>query len=398
MSVHAEVDFVAGEFWAGDPDTTLTWLRTNDPVHLHEPTGMWGITKHDDIRRVETDQEAFTATKGILPGDTGVPMMATMDDPAHMARRRLMSTGFTPKRVQDQAPRIRAVCDQLIDNVIEDGRCDFVWDIAAWLPLTLIGDLLGFESADHPKLLEWSDDMLMGLGTDDPALAEKQMVSGAAFMGYLQGVIEDRQKRARDDLISILVNAEIDGARLADDELVAEAALLLIGGDETTRHVMTGGLYQLLTHPEQWQALRDDRSLLPGAVVEMLRWVSPVKMVARTTTHQVTLRDKTIPTDTKVLLLYSSANSDEDVFEDPFAFDIHRSPNNHIAFGFGTHVCLGKALARLELSIMFERLLDRLPDVELVNPSPPRSRASNFISGYDDTMTVRFTPGKKTGR
>ena len=169
MSGYSDVNFVAGAFWAGNPDTALTWLRANDPVHLHEPTGMWGITKYDDIRRVETDQETFTATRGILPGDTGVPMMATMDDPAHMARRRLMSTGFTPKRVQNQAPRIRAVCDQLIDNVIEDGRCDFVWDIAAWLPLTLIGDLLGFESADHPKLLEWSDDMLMGLGTDDPA-------------------------------------------------------------------------------------------------------------------------------------------------------------------------------------------------------------------------------------
>ena len=134
------------------------------------------------------------------------------------------------------------------------------------------------------------------------------MVSGAAFMAYLQGVIENRQKYARDDLISILVNAEVDGARLADDELVAEAALLLIGGDETTRHVMTGGLYQLLTHPDQWQALREDRSLLPDAVEEMLRWVSPVKLVARTTTRPSSLRDKTIPTDTKVLLLYSSAD------------------------------------------------------------------------------------------
>lgn len=397
MSGYEDVDFIPGRFWAGDCDAALTWLRANDPVHLHQPSGMWGITKYDDVKRISTDQKAFTTTKGILPGDSGPPMMATMDDPAHLARRRLISKGFTPARVQDQLPRIRSVCDQLIDKVIEDGRCDFVWDIAAWLPLVLIGDLLGFAEADHPNLLEWSDDMLMGLGNDDPALAEKQAVSGLAFMEYLHGVIEDRKKRARDDLVSILVHAEIDGQHLADDELVTEAALLLIGGDETTRHVMTGGLYQLLTHPEQWRALRDDRSLLPGAVEEMLRWVSPVKMVARTTNHAVSIRGKTIPPDTKVLLLYSSANRDEDVFPDPFQFDIRRSPNDHLAFGVGSHFCLGSALARLELTVMFDRLLDRLADLALVDPNPPRRRASNFISGYDDAMPVTFTPGVRLG-
>ena len=397
MTDYSAVDFVAGSFWAGDPDTVLTWLRANDPVHLHRPSGMYSITKYEDIRRIEGDQEAFTTTKGILPGDSGGNMMATMDDPEHMARRRLINRGFTPKRVRDQEPRIRAVCDRLIDQVIEDGRCDFVWDIAAWLPLTLIGDLLGFAEADHPKLLEWSDDMLMGLGNDDPAVAERQATSGIAFMEYLAGVIEERKRGLRDDLISILMGAEIDGDRLSDEELVSEAALLLIGGDETTRHVLTGGLYQLLTHPDQWAALREDRSLLPGAVEEMLRWVSPVKIVARTSNHEVTIRDKSIPADTKCLLLYSSANRDEEIFEDPFRFDIRRSPNEHIAFGFGTHVCLGSALARLEISVMFDRLLDRLPDLTLADPAPPRSRASNFISGYDDSLVVTFTPGAKTG-
>lgn len=398
MSGYANVDFVPGSFWADDPDSALTWLRANDPVHRHEPTGMWGITKYDDIRRISSDQKAFTTTKGILPGDSGPPMMATMDDPAHMARRQLINKGFTPKRVRDQEPRIRSVCDRLIDNVIECGRCDFVWDIAAWLPLVLIGDLLGFEAQDHPKLLEWSDDMLMALGNDDPALAAKQAVSGIAFMQYLHGVIEDRRKRARDDLVSILVRAEIDGQRLADEELVTEAALLLIGGDETTRHVLTGGLYQLLTHPDQWRVLRADRNLLPGAIEEMLRWVSPVKMVARTTNYDVTIRNKRIPADTKVLLLYSSGNRDEDVFDDPSTFDIRRSPNEHLAFGYGSHFCLGSSLARLELAVMFDRLLERLPDLQLVDPRPPRRRASNFISGYDDTMAVTFGPGAKLSR
>jgi cholest-4-en-3-one 26-monooxygenase len=394
---YSNVDFVRGSFWADDPDAALMWLRANDPVHLHGPSGMYGITKYEDIRRISSDQEAFTTTKGILPGDSGPPMMATMDDPAHMARRRLINKGFTPQRVRDQEPRIRQVCDKLIDQVIADGKCDFVWDIAAWLPLALIGDLLGFEDDDHPKLLEWSDDMLMGLGSDDPAHAEKQVVSGAAFMQYLYGVIEERKKHLRDDLISLLVGAEIEGDRLADEELLTEAALLLIGGDETTRHVLTGGLHQLLADADQWHALREDRSILPRAVEEMLRWVSPVKMVARTTNHEVTIRDKQIPADTKVLLLYSSGNRDEEVFDDPFTFNIRRTPNEHIAFGFGAHFCLGNALARLEIEVMFDRLLDRLPDLQLVDPAPPRRRASNFISGYDDSMPVTFIRGSKAG-
>lgn len=396
MTDYSNVDFMPGTFWADDPDAALTWLRANDPVHLHA-SGMYGITKYDDIKRISADQETFTTTKGILPADEGLPMMATMDDPEHMARRRLVNKGFTPQRVRDQEPRIRQVCDKLIDQVIEDGRCDFVWDIAAWLPLVLIGDFLGFEEEDHPKLLEWSDDMLMGMGNDDPALIEKQALSGIDFMTYLTGVIEDRKKHLRDDLISILVGAEIDGERLDDDELKTEAALILIGGDETTRHVLTGGLHQLLTHRDQWEALSEDRSLLPGAVEEVLRWVSPVKMVRRTTNHEVSIRDKTIPADTKVLLLYSSANRDEDVFDDPFTFDIRRTPNDHVAFGFGAHFCLGNALARLEISVMFDRLLDRLPDLQLVDPKPPRRRASNFISGYDDSMLVTFTSGRKIG-
>jgi cytochrome P450 family 142 subfamily A polypeptide 1 len=394
VTEYTEIDVTRGSFWAGDPDAGLTWLRANRPVHHHEPSGSYVITKYEDIRRVAGDQEAFTTTKGILPGDTeGYPMMATMDDPEHMIRRRLVNKGFTPKRMRELEPRVRQVCDELIDKVIESGRGDFVWDIAAWLPLIVIGEYLGFADEDLPNLLEWSDAMLMGMGSDDPARVEKSVVGGMHFGEYMAKVVEERKAAPKDDLISVFVNADIDGQRLDDIELLAESGLLLIGGDETTRHVLTGGLYELLTHRDQWEALRADRSLLLGAVEEMLRWVSPVKVVMRTANHDIEIRGTTIPENSVVLLVYPSGNRDEDIFDDPFTFDIRRMPNEHIAFGFGTHYCLGSSLARLEISLLFDQLLDRMPDLDLVDHTRPRRREATFISGYDDPMPVTFTSG-----
>ena len=191
--------------------------------------------------------------------------------------------------------------------------------------------------------------------------------------------------------MSILVHSEVDGDRLDDDSVLHESLLILIGGDETTRHVMSGGAYQLLTHPEQWQRLREDRSLIVPAVEEMLRWVTPIKNMARTATATVEFHGKTIEAGQKLLMLYPSANRDEDHFPDPHTFDIERTPNDHVAFGFGTHFCLGSSLARLELRAVFSVLLDRLPDLALVAPDEPAHRAANFVSGYEG-MKVAFTP------
>jgi cytochrome P450 family 142 subfamily A polypeptide 1 len=187
------------------------------------------------------------------------------------------------------------------------------------------------------------------------------------------------------------VDAEVDGDRLTDDELIHESLLILIGGDETTRHVISGGMYQLLRHPEQKQKLIDDPSKMQSAVEEMLRWVSPIKNMARTITRDTELGGKTLHEGEKLLLLYPSANRDEDVFPDPFRFDVERQPNEHVAFGFGAHFCLGNSLARLELLCMFEHVLKRLPDIELVESTEPEYRPANFISGYEE-MPVRFTP------
>jgi cytochrome P450 family 142 subfamily A polypeptide 1 len=205
----------------------------------------------------------------------------------------------------------------------------------------------------------------------------------------MTGVIPERRANPTDDLTSILVHAEVDGERFDDATLVHETLLILIGGDETTRHVITGGLYQLLDDRRRWDALLADRSLLPGAVEEMLRWVSPIKNMARTATRDVELRGRQIREGQKVLLLYPSANRDEDQFPDPFTFDIERAPNEHVAFGFGKHFCLGNSLARLELRVLFERLLDRVPGIRLVDGGEPAYRPANFVSGYE-TMKVAW--------
>jgi cytochrome P450 family 142 subfamily A polypeptide 1 len=321
-------------------------------------------------------------------------MMIDMDDPDHVKRRKLVNKGFTPKRVSASEPAVRRACDEIIDAVAEKGECDFVMDMAAWLPMIMIGDALGVAPDERSTLLRWSDDMLSALSGAPDAL-EKATTVFIEYDAWCRQAIADRRAEPRDDLMSVLVHADVDGERFTDDEIIHESLLILIGGDETTRHVITGGLYQLLLAPEQKQRLAADPSAIPVAVEEMLRWVSPIKNMARTVTRDHELRGQQLLEGQKLLLLYPSANRDERVFPDPFGFDSARQPNDHVAFGFGTHFCLGNSLARLELRVMFEQLLARLPDIELADATEPSLRASNFISGYEE-MPVRFTPTSKS--
>jgi cytochrome P450 family 142 subfamily A polypeptide 1 len=280
---------------------------------------------------------------------------------------------------------------ELVDEVCDRGECDFIWDIAAWVPLVMIGDALGVEPQDRPTLLQWSDDLMRGGGTDDLELITRMMDAFTGYSEYATRVIADRRACPRDDVMSVLIDAEVDGDRLDDDSIIHESLLILIGGDETTRHVMSGGLYQLLSVPERWERLLADRSLIVPAVEEMLRWVTPIKNMARTATRTVDFHGTTIEAGQKLLLLYSSANRDADRFPDPDTFVVDRTPNDHVAFGFGPHFCLGSSLARLELRALFEVLLDRLPDLRLTEETEPDYRAANFVSGYEK-MPVAFTP------
>ena len=392
-----QIRLASGEFWGDDPHAGLAWLRANDPVYWDAHGGIWGITKYHDVRDASRHPEIFSNAAGIRPDTGPVPMMIDMDDPQHKLRRKLVYKGFTPRRVQDQRQRIETISHALVDRVCERGECDFVTDLAAWLPLIVIGDLIGAVPERYDDLLRWSDDLMKGQGhLDDPAVLEKTITTFTEYGEYFAGVLADRKAAPRDDLISVLIQAEVDGDRLDDDSLLHESLLLLIGGDETTRHVISGGLYQMLANRDNWERVRADRGLLPSAIEEMLRWVSPIRNMARVLTRDITLGGKRLQAGQKALLLYPSANRDEDVFPGPFLFDITRSPNDHLAFGHGAHFCLGNSLARLELDVLFRVLLDRLPDIRLAAPDEPALRPAAFVSGYED-LKVEFSPTAPVG-
>ncbi|MBO0730195.1 MAG: cytochrome P450 [Acidimicrobiaceae bacterium] len=382
------IDLVSGAFWGRNPQEELGWLRAHAPVWRDDRNGVWGVATYDLVKQVSSQPKLFSSAGGIRPDTDPVPMMIDMDDPQHWQRRKLVNKGFTPRRVRDQESSIRRTARTLIDAATARGEFDLVWDVAAWLPLIVIGDALGVEAPDREQLLRWSDDLLRALGANDEEAMTAAMMASAGYHDYVAKIIAARRDTPTDDLMSVLVHAEVDGDRLDDEEIVIESLLILIGGDETTRHVISGGAYQLLSHRERWEALVEDRSLLDTAIEEMLRWVSPIKNMARTATEDVELGGRKIPAGEKLLLLYPSANRDEAVFADPFTFDIRRSPNEHLAFGFGTHFCLGNSLARLELRVMFEELLDRMPDLALRDRVEPPYRPANFVSGYETLPVV----------
>jgi cytochrome P450 family 142 subfamily A polypeptide 1 len=378
-----DIDLCSGAFWAGDHHAALTWMRQEAPVFFDGH--LWGITRYADIKDVSRQPELFSNAGGIRPDQGPLPMMIDMDDPDHLKRRKLVNKGFTPRRVRDSEPQVRKACTEIIDAVYERGRADLVNEVAAPLPMIMIGDALGVRPEDRAELLRWSDDMLKGLATE--ATEEQQVATANAFAdytAYATEVIAARKAEPRDDLMSILVHAEVDGDRLSEEEVLQESLLILIGGDETTRHVISGGIHQLLLHPDQWEHLREHPEARPAAVEEMLRWVTPIKNMVRTATRDVELHGQQIHEGDELMLLYPSANRDEDVFDDPFRFDCARTPNEHLAFGFGTHFCLGASLARLEISVMLDELLARMPKLRVADPdAPPEYRPANFISGLE---------------
>src|SRR5918995_715393 len=362
-----DIDLVDGGFYVDDPGPKYEWMRRNAPVYFDAANGVWGLASYDAVIGASKDPATFSSAGGIRPDSGPIAMMIDMDDPEHWQRRKLVNKGFTPKRVRDSEQTIRDVCDEIIDQVCEQGECDFVRDIAAPLPMIMIGDMLGVAPEDRDDLLRWSDDMVSaqsGNATDEQYMKAMQAMDG--YRGFCEHAVAARQAQPTDDLMSILVHAEVDGDRLAPDEVLHESLLILVGGDETTRHVISGGMEQLLLHPDQRQLLLDDPTKIATAVEEMLRWVSPIKNMCRTVTHDTEFLGQDLRAGQKCMLLYESANRDEAKFDDPYRFDIERQPNEHVAFGFGSHYCLGQALARLELNVMFEQLLTRMPDLELV--------------------------------
>lgn len=385
------IDLLSGDFYVNGARAAYAWMREHSPVHFDANSGLWAIATYDGVLAAERDPETFSNAGGSRPDTGPLPWMIDMDAPEHLKRRKLVNRGFTPGRVRASEGRIARVCDELIDRVCEQGECDFVRDLAAPLPMIVIGDMLGVPPEDRDDLLRWSDDMLASL-SGAPEHLEAAAAAFGEFSQYAKRMIAVRREEPTDDLVTVLVHAVVDGDRLDEDEVVFESLLLLVGGDETTRHVTSGGMEQLLRNPGERQKLIDDPALLPSAVEEMLRWVSPIKNMNRTLTRGVELYGRRLRAGDKVLLLYESANFDDAHFDAPDRFDIERTPNDHLAFGFGPHFCLGANLARVELRAMFERLFDRIPDLELAADGQlPRG-----ITGIE-AMPVRFTPAPGAG-
>jgi cytochrome P450 family 142 subfamily A polypeptide 1 len=371
-----------GEFYAGNPHPAFRWMREHAPVYWDEGGRAWGVALHEDVIEVSRRPDMFCSRMSSRPDAPPIPSMINLDDPHHRRRRALVNKGFTPRRVADHEAGIRSLCRRLIDAARAKARFDFVAEIAAPLPMAVIGDLLGVEPDDRLVLQRWSDDLIAGTSATAPAgAAARALEAFTEYAEYAGRVVADRRSRSRSDLMGVLVGAEIEGERLSDEELLQEGLLILVGGNETTRHVLTGGCEALIRNPAQRRKLLADPSKIPAAVEEMLRWVTPIQNMNRTATRDTVLRGQRIREGDKLLLLYPSANRDERVFVEPFRFDVERDPNPHVAFGFGAHFCLGASLARLELRVLFEELLARLPDLELVSDAPLRATPSNFIRG-----------------
>jgi cytochrome P450 family 142 subfamily A polypeptide 1 len=379
------IDLIKGEFYAADVHRAYKWMRDNEPVYYDEANDIYAVTRHQDVMTVSKDAKTYCSGKGFRPDAPNLPMMINMDRPEHMTRRNLVNRGFTPKQVAKLEPRVREICINIIEAASKKSSFDFVKEVAAPLPLIVIADLLGVKEEDHGRLLRWSDDLMNALGSSNPELIAKQAAAAAEYAGYNAGVVADRRaKPPAEDLMSLLVHAEIDGERLDDQSLLQESLLILIGGDETTRHVVSGGMHQLLLHPEQYKMLKDDPSKVTIAVEEMLRWVSPIQNMMRTTTTATRLNDVDLAEGARLLLMYGAANRDEKIFEAADEFDITRDPNPHVAFGgYGNHFCLGNALARLELRVMFEELMQRMPEISPAWSETPPLRPANFVVGIE---------------
>ncbi len=392
------------EFAKGVPHHWFAFLRQNAPVWWYEEgdgSGFWAVTSHEDCTTVNRDYEHFSSAKQAtyiwdIPEEDLLQqqlLMLNMDPPMHTRYRRLVNKGFTPRMVNQLHDKINQATDDIIDDVIEKGSADFVTDIAAELPLVVIADLLGVPIEDRHLVFDWSNRMI---GSEDPEYRTGPEVAQQASMelyAYAEELFAKKRANPHEDLMSVLTDVELEGEKLSELELDLFFLLLTVAGNETTRNLISGGMAAFFDHPDQWQLLRHDPSLLPSAVEEMLRFVSPVMNFRRQTTSAFDLGGQHIEEDAKVVFFHISANRDEAVFENPQTFDITRDPNPHLAFGAGgPHFCLGANLARMEIRVMFEHLLDRIPDISL--DGEVQRLQSPFISGVKH-IPVAFPPAAR---
>lgn len=404
-----DVAFLDPKTWDPDVHARMRWLRENDPVRWSEKDHCWLVSKFDDVAYVSKRQDLFTSAQGVRIGNA--PKIGLIDEgePRHGQLRNLINKGFSPRMVKKLELAFREITTEAIDAIAPVGTADFVEDVAVPLPLSLIAEMIGIRKQDRKLFHQWSDAMIRGdCSQDDPEIMAAAAQAFLAYSAYVREIIEDRRRSPKDDLVSILVGAKDAGVlttfdqraertglaegdlQLANDELIMLLVILLVAGNETTRNALSGGMQLLIQHPTERQKLIDDPKLIPSAVEEMVRLVSPVQSFARTATEDTELRGRRIRKGERVLMLYPSANRDADAFEDPEAFRVERNPM-HLGFGLGPHFCLGANLARMEMRVAFEELLRRLPDMEFADAEGAVIVPSALVRSCT-RMRVRFTP------
>ncbi len=397
-AIRAELDNVdvanPDTFETGVPDAYFTRLRKEAPIHFHQPDvdikPFWVITKAEHVREISRNPKDFSSQRGgsnieDYEGDdlSAIQMMLiNLDPPTHNKFRKLISTGFTPRLVKALEPRIRDEVNEILDAIQGQESVEYVSKVAAELPLRVIAELMGIPREDRGLVFDWSNRLI---GFDDPEFQtsiEDSRLAAMEVWQYANELCESRAGEVGTDTVRVLMNAEVDGEKLNDAEFGAFFLLLSVAGNETTRNAISHGTRALIEFPEQWERLKADPSLIDTAVDEMIRWATPVMYFRRTLTRDLDFHGVQMKENDKVAIYYSSANRDEDVFDDPFQFDVGRFPNDHLAFGYGQHFCLGASLARLEMKVFFQELLRRVNG--MTAEGEIRFLRSNFINGIKE--------------
>ncbi len=400
----ASVDLMDPAWFAdGPPHELFARMRAEAPVRWNElpdGSGFWSLTRHSDVSAVSRDTDTFSSYRAgiflnpdqVTPLEMNRNLLLFKDPPEHTKYRKILQSAFTPHTVRGFEDSVRARINRVIDAVIEQGSCDFVTDIAVPVPLGVLAELLGLPDDDLPQLYDWTEQIEEAQRSPEPAAAAQTFVEMA---GYLQGQIERQTEAGGESLVTRLREAEVDGERLDDTEILVFFGLLVFAGNDTTRNTASSGMLALLEHPEQWEALRDDPALIEQAVEEILRFTSVVNYFCRTATTDTEIDGHAIAEGDKVMMWYTSASRDEAVYEDPQRFDIARAEHAHKAFGGGgRHFCLGAGLAKLELRVLFEELTRRLPDIERAGEL---KRLESTWANSLTSLPVSFTPGARQG-
>jgi cytochrome P450 family 142 subfamily A polypeptide 1 len=385
------VDLLDPNLYQSNPHDVWAWMRANEPVYRDEKNGLWGLTRHVDVMDVERRSSVFSS-KGVYRANISMDEknMIAQDDPRHRQQRMLVQPQLTRSAVAERTQEIEALVADLISEAVDKGEFEVVEMLAGQLPARLTTRLLGFPEEMWPQLKSWSERLMR---TDMRERDEKTLLdliqANQEFVGAMIPIMSEVKSCPRDDFMSIWVNSEIDGEGLPPEAIVHEVGLFIAGGAETTRTAISHGLREFCRHPDQWEMLANDPTLIDGAVEEVLRWVSPLNNMFRMALTDDVVGGQPVKAGDRLMMLYPSANHDESVFADPFTFDIRRHPNPHLSFGFGTHLCVGANLARLVLTSVFRELSQKATRLEVV--TEPDVEANIFARAVK-SFTMRVSP------